>query len=226
MVERGPEKRTSLARRANHLAFAKPCQDLLKNINRFAPPPNQHYCLRVPFHMRGVSRSSRTLVAECGGRGGSQCVFSCTDERPVADGQVVWFWHPDAGVKFATALARRVDDGGQKARRTRESTKQLLKPSRREGRDVSAEPVVTAACFLCCRRAMGAASSRPSLRPLYVEGGNSRIARTHLRRETASCCLLRHCERSDVSAIARRATAEAIQRSGPKAGLRRRLRSQ
>ena len=29
-----------------------------------------------------------------------------------------------------------------------------------------AEPVVTAACFLFCRRAMGAASSRHSLRPL------------------------------------------------------------
>src|SRR3954447_3248008 len=54
--------------------------------------------------------------------------------------------------------------GGQQARRTRKSTKELLKPSRREGRDVSAEPVVPAACIFFCRRAMGAASSRPSLR--------------------------------------------------------------
>jgi len=31
---------------------------------------------------------------------------------------------------------------------------------------VPAEPVVTAACFFCCRRAMGAACIRHSLRPL------------------------------------------------------------
>jgi hypothetical protein len=29
-----------------------------------------------------------------------------------------------------------------------------------------AEPVVTAACFFCCRRAMGEAITRHSLRPL------------------------------------------------------------
>jgi len=38
-----------------------------------------------------------------------------------ADGKVVWFWHPDAGVKSAL---RRAGDGGQQARRTKESTKQ------------------------------------------------------------------------------------------------------
>jgi hypothetical protein len=40
------------------------------------------------------------------------------------DGQVVWLWHPDADAKFATVLTHRADDGGQKARRTGESTKQ------------------------------------------------------------------------------------------------------
>jgi len=34
----------------------------------------------------------------------------------------------------------------------------------------STEPVVPAACIFFCRRAMGAASSRPSLRPLTPEG--------------------------------------------------------
>jgi hypothetical protein len=33
-----------------------------------------------------------------------------------------------------------------------------------------AEPVVTAACFFCCRRAMGEAITRHSLRPLPSEG--------------------------------------------------------
>ena len=37
-----------------------------------------------------------------------------------ADGEVVSFWHPDAGVKSAR---RRADDGGKKARFTGESTK-------------------------------------------------------------------------------------------------------
>jgi hypothetical protein len=39
-----------------------------------------------------------------------------------ADGEVVWSWHPDADAKFAVTLARRASDGGQKARRTGEST--------------------------------------------------------------------------------------------------------
>ena len=35
-----------------------------------------------------------------------------------ADGEGVWSWHPDAGVKFALGSA---GDGGQKARSTGES---------------------------------------------------------------------------------------------------------
>jgi hypothetical protein len=46
----------------------------------------------------------------------------------------VWFWHPDADAKFAMMFRIIAGDGGQKARRTRKSTKQPLKPSRREGR--------------------------------------------------------------------------------------------
>jgi hypothetical protein len=121
--------------------------------------------------------------------GGSQCVSACTDERPVADGQVVWFRYPDAGITLATTLARRAGHGGQQARRTRKSTKQLLKPSRREGRDVLAEPVVPAACIFFCRRAMGAASSRPSLRPLIFEGERDQHHSGSACRERANVCL-------------------------------------
>jgi hypothetical protein len=42
---------------------------------------------------------------------------------------------------------------------------------------MSAGPVVTAACFFCCRRAMGEASARHSLRPLPDEGDLSSITR-------------------------------------------------
>jgi hypothetical protein len=38
-----------------------------------------------------------------------------------------------------------------------------------------AEPVVTAACVFCCRRAMGEALTRHSLRPLLIEGHERRI---------------------------------------------------
>src|SRR5689334_6110743 len=39
--------------------------------------------------------------------------------------------------------------------------------------DDLAEPVVTAACFLCCRRAMGEAFTRHSLRPLQTSEGST-----------------------------------------------------
>ena len=63
----------------------------------------------------------------------------------------------------------RADDGGNKARspgRVRISRKTIAR-----GMPVApAEPVVTAACLLCCRRAMGAACIRHSPRPLFFEG--------------------------------------------------------
>jgi hypothetical protein len=33
----------------------------------------------------------------------------------VADGEAVWFWRPEAGVKFATTPTRLADDGVNKA---------------------------------------------------------------------------------------------------------------
>jgi hypothetical protein len=49
--------------------------------------------------------------------------------------------------------------------------------------DVLAEPVVTAACYFCCRRAMGAACTRHSQRPLIVEDAIPGKPRTRVRRE-------------------------------------------
>jgi hypothetical protein len=60
-------------------------------------------------------------------------------------------------------------DGGNQAWSPGRARRTPLKPSRRECRDASAGPVVTAACFFCCRRAMGVASTRHSLRPLLEE---------------------------------------------------------
>ena len=69
-------------------------------------------------------------------------------------------WCPAASVR-----KRAVAHGGQQARCTRETTYKPFQPSRGEGRACPARPVVTAACFFCCRRATGAASARPSPRP-------------------------------------------------------------
>ncbi len=68
-------------------------------------------------------------------------------------------------------LTCRARDGGQQARRAKENAKQPLKPLRREGRVCSARPVVPAASIFFRWRATGAASARPSLRPLFSEGG-------------------------------------------------------
>jgi hypothetical protein len=54
-----------------------------------------------------------------------------------ADGEVVWSWLLDAEVKLVTMLAHRTDNGDKKPI-TKESTKETVKPSRRECRRVSA----------------------------------------------------------------------------------------
>src|SRR5277367_1629354 len=55
--------------------------------------------------------------------------------------------------------------------------------------DDLAEPVVTAACFFCCRRAMGAACTRSSLRPLSFRAALYGTNSGGRRRETAKLCL-------------------------------------
>src|SRR5215471_16027444 len=86
----------------------------------------------VPHSLRrGASRSSRTLSAGCDGRIGSQRAVSAPTNDPDADGEVVWFWHPDADAKSARRFA---DDGGKKARSPGRARRTPLKPSRRECR--------------------------------------------------------------------------------------------
>jgi len=55
---------------------------------------------------------------------------------------------------------------------------------------MSANPVVSAASFFICWRAMGAACTRPSLRPLYDFEGDARCkARALTRRGKAKMCV-------------------------------------
>jgi len=63
----------------------------------------------IPARRRGVSRSSRTQGMGCGGR-----LSARLTRARLADGEVVWFWRPDADVRLATMLAHRASDGDNK----------------------------------------------------------------------------------------------------------------
>jgi hypothetical protein len=66
-------------------------------------------------------------------------------------------------------------------------------------------PVVTAACFFCCRRAMGAASTRHSLRPLHPGGTRT------MHHSGISCrgnAEARHCEERQRRRVRRSSTSE------------------
>src|SRR4051812_18626624 len=90
-------------------------------------------------------------------------------DSPEAHGQAVGSWHPDADATLVTAPTRCAGNGDQKPGapgRPRSNRKTIA-----QGRpECSAEPVVPAACIFFCRRAMGAARTRPSLR-LSLFGG-------------------------------------------------------
>jgi hypothetical protein len=53
---------------------------------------------------------------------------------PVADGEAVWSWRPDAGVKFSQGQLPRENDGGKRARSPGRARSKPLKPLRRECR--------------------------------------------------------------------------------------------
>jgi hypothetical protein len=55
----------------------------------------------------------------------SQCAVRTPTNGIVADGEVVWSWHPDADAKPVMMRKRRAGDGGQKARCTEESAYKL-----------------------------------------------------------------------------------------------------
>src|SRR5882724_8091206 len=76
----------------------------------------------------------------CEGRRGVRRALARRARTFMAYGEVVWSWRRDPGVKLRGKS--HAGDGGKKGRFTGESTKYTVKPSRGEGRDVLAEPVV------------------------------------------------------------------------------------
>jgi hypothetical protein len=85
-----------------------------------------------------------------------------------ADGEVVWSWRPDAGVKFA-AEAIRWSDGGKKARSPGRARRKPLKPLRAGmPGDPGATVVTTLVCYqTTAHEAAGALGTRHSPRPLF-----------------------------------------------------------
>jgi hypothetical protein len=128
----------------------------------------------------------------------------------LADGKDVWSWRSEAGAKVAgsvlqtTVATKRWSPG-----RARYKPQTIA-----QGMPVDlAEPVVTAACFFCCRRAMGEVITRHSLRPLRFPRAKLFAA---LGREYVAG--LRACASSGVD-IARSERSETIQRRAPSSGL-------
>jgi hypothetical protein len=129
------------------------------------------------------------------------------------DGEVVWFWRPDAGAKLANTLACLAGDGGYQARHTEKSTKDTVKTIARGKPDEPSVPVVTNSCaFHFAHEAAGAMGTRLSLHPLTFRGwfmhspGALRVAA--MRTLALLCCLT-----SEVCAafvIARSVSSEAI----------------
>jgi hypothetical protein len=60
----------------------------------------------VPSHMRGASRSSRTLRRDAVGVSMLQRGLSMPTNSVDAHGQVAWSWHPDADVKLVADAQR------------------------------------------------------------------------------------------------------------------------
>jgi hypothetical protein len=82
--------------------FQKSCQSLNRKIFRFSRRANQVYVRTRPaFAERGASRSSRTL------RRDAMDVFARKTSGANADGEGVWSWPPDAGVKSCDMSERR-----------------------------------------------------------------------------------------------------------------------
>jgi hypothetical protein len=141
-------------------------------------------------------RWTRQCRARTGSQGGSTRSVSDREARKtsgvVADGEVVWSWHPLLVSSLAEVLAARPGarnlinprgDGDKKELVAEESAKETVKTTAQGRPVVPPSPVVTTVCYLFCTRAMGAASIRPSLRPRCVEGHECSISSGAWRRE-------------------------------------------
>jgi hypothetical protein len=156
---------------------------------RFALGPNQIYIPRRPASQRGVSRSSRTLGAGCGGRG-RRCRRAVLTRTAKSCG-------PDAPT-LASSLRRRLRRRRwQTSPVTGESTKETVKTIAQGMPGDSGVTVVTnSRVYYTTRAAAGASGARHSLRPLI--GGRKVPGKTRAKCAARSrscvseqCCCLK-----------------------------------
>ncbi len=88
--------------------------------------------------MSRAHQEGRTRRHERGVRDAMAVVTPPRRSGVTADGEVVWFWRPDAGAKLATMLSHRGQRRGQESPVPGKSAKETVKPSCRECRIVSA----------------------------------------------------------------------------------------
>ncbi len=132
-------------------------------------PKSQASSVRPASMKRGVTADRHeTWVRDAMDADGVERAHSARTNDADADGEGVWSWRPDAGAKVGDDACITLVTGAKKhgPRGERAGNRNTIAQGRP---DDLAEPVVTAACVFCCRRAMGAACTRPSLRPLYFE---------------------------------------------------------
>jgi hypothetical protein len=152
------------ARRANHFRFprfdcpvplrktfrltvlCRPVADLPVVLKCRIPsgllsPPNQRHILHHPVPHRGALANVTNVGAGCGGRG---CVARRATLTRTAKSR-----GPDTPTLVSSSCGTiRENDGGKKARSPGRARRKPLKPLRREGRSVSAEPVCSCAFLL------------------------------------------------------------------------------
>ena len=102
---------------------------------------------------------------------------------PDAYGEVVWFGRRGAGAKsgrgesFSRATEAKEPFSG-------ESTKQAVKPLRREGRDAPSVPVCSCACFVCANRTRDRGCS---VHPVFPAPSSLREGQTRMQTSGATC---------------------------------------
>jgi hypothetical protein len=170
------------------------CPAPLRKIFRFSFDPNHFTESHRPVPQRGV-RTSRTRdgmwwTRQRGLTNGAE-----------ADGEVVWSWRPDAGVKCRGFSARR---RWQKSPVTGESTKETVKTIAQGRPGVSGGPVVTTlVCFLFCTRGCGCSGHPAFPAPSDFSEGPTFTATTRAKcaARSRSCVCERWCWKIESEAV-------------------------
>jgi hypothetical protein len=153
-------------------------------------PKSEAYSAPSRTHRRGGSRSSRTWSAGCDGRfGGARDSFVRTNGTE-ADAKARGPGLPT--LRSSRVVTSRAATGARKPG-SRGERAINVKTIAQGMPDVSAGPVVTAACFFCCRRAMGCGQHPAFPAPSWIPVGTLDASLGHvLSRECRSVSFPRH----------------------------------